>query len=77
MTSGLDPDIVLVGGIVLSIFFLPMVLTAIIERRRPYLSLFGSVVGIALLAYAYRTHPDGLTWQDVPTAFARAVAQIL
>lgn len=73
----MNTDIVLVVGVILGVFSVPSILSAISEGRAPRVAAFTIVSAGALILYAINTHPDGYTLSDVPGAFVRVVALLL
>lgn len=70
----MNPDLVLVIGIILGIFSVPSILSAISEGRAPRVAAFTIIASGALILYAVNSKPGGYTLQDVPGAFVRVVA---
>ena len=73
----MDTDLILVVGVVLGVFSVPSILSAISEGRAPRVAAFTIVAAGALILYAVKTHPGGYTLHDIPGAFVRVVAQFL
>ena len=73
----MNSDIILVLGIVVGVFSVPSILSAISEGRAPRVAAFTIVSAGALILYAIKTHPGGYSLKDVPAAFVRVVAQFL
>lgn len=70
-------DLMLVIGVVLGVFSVPAILSAISEGRAPRVAALTIIASGALVLYAVNTHPGGYTLQDVPGAFVRVVASFL
>lgn len=73
----MNTDIILVSGVVLGVFSVPSILSAISEGRAPRVAAFTIVSAGALILYAIKTHPGGYSLNDIPGAFVRVVAQFL
>ncbi|MEP1520567.1 hypothetical protein [Ascidiaceihabitans sp.] len=73
----MEPDIALVVGIIVAIFAIPSMLSALTDRRAPRASAITILIAGGLIIYAIQTKPNGYSLQDVPNAFVRVVAQIL
>ncbi|SPH19852.1 hypothetical protein ASD8599_00592 [Ascidiaceihabitans donghaensis] len=73
----MEPDIALVAGIIVAIFAIPSMLSALTDRRAPRASAITILIAGGLIIYAIQTKPNGYSLQDVPNAFVRVVAQIL
>lgn len=69
----MNPDLLLVIGIVLGVFSVPSILSAISEGRAPRVAAFTIIASGALILYAVNNKPGGYTLQDVPGAFVRVV----
>lgn len=70
----MNPDLVLVIGIILGVFSVPSILSAISEGRAPRVAAFTIIASGALILYAVNNKPGGYTLQDVPGAFVRVIA---
>lgn len=73
----MEPDIALVAGIIVAIFAMPSMLSALTDRRAPRASAITILIAGGLIIFAIQTKPNGYSLQDVPNAFVRVVAQIL
>ncbi len=73
----MDPDIALVVGVVLAVFSVPSILSAISEGRAPRVAAFTIISAGALILWAISAHPGGYSLHDVPGAFVRVVANFL
>ena len=73
----MDPDIILIIGIVLAILSVPSMLSAFSEGRAPRVGAFTAVLGGCMIVWAVTSHPDGYQWHEVPEVFVRVVARFL
>lgn len=73
----MDPDTLLVLGIIVAGFSVPSILSAISDGRAPRASALTILIAGGLILFAIQTHPGGYTLQDVPDAFVRVVAQFV
>ena len=73
----MDPDVALVVGVVLGVFSVPSIMSAISEGRAPRVAAFTIISSGALVLWAINNHPGGYTLNDVPGAFVRVVAKYL
>ena len=73
----MDPDILLIAGIVLAILSVPAMLSAFSEARAPRVATFTVVVAGCMIVYAVQTQPGGYTFKEVPEVFVRVVARFL
>jgi hypothetical protein len=67
----------LVIGVILGVFSVPAILSAISEGRAPRVAALTIIASGALVLYAVNTHPGGYGLRDVPGAFVRVVASFL
>lgn len=70
-------DIYLVIGIVILLFTIPSVLSAISDGHAPRVASILLLIGGGLVALAVTQHPGGYTIEDVPHAFVRVVARFM
>lgn len=73
----MNTDLLLVIGVVLGVFSIPSIMSAISEGRAPRVAAVTLIVSGALIVYAVRKNPGGYGLQDVPGAFVRVVASFL
>ena len=75
--AALDPDILLIAGLVVASFSIPSIISAYADRRAPTIAVVMLLMGGGLVLLALTTRPGGYTLQDVPHALLRVLAQIL
>ncbi len=73
----MDPDLSLVIGVILGVFSVPSILSAISEGRAPRVAAFTIVASGVLILWAVSERPGGYALEDVPQAFVRVVAKFL
>lgn len=73
----MDPDIALTLGIVVMIFAIPSVLSAMTDSRAPRASALTVLIGGGLVVYALQTKPGGYTFNQVPHTFVDVAARFL
>ena len=73
----MDPDLALVIGIILGVFSVPSILSAISEGRAPRVAAFTIISSGALVLWAINAQPSGYKLEDVPDVFVRVVAKFL
>ena len=73
----MDADLALVIGIVVGIFAIPSILSALSDRRAPRASAVTILIAGGLIVYAIRTHPGGYGIEDLPNVFVRVVARYI
>jgi hypothetical protein len=73
----MEPDFALVFGIVLSVFAVPSVLSAMSDRRAPRASAVLVLIAGGLILYAVQMQPGGYEMNQIPDVFMRVVRQLL
>lgn len=73
----MNTDIILVVGVILGVFSVPAILSAIADGRAPRVAAFTIISSGALVLYAVNANPGGYKLEDVPGAFVRVVGQFL
>ncbi|SLN37020.1 hypothetical protein PSA7680_01798 [Pseudoruegeria aquimaris] len=77
MLAAIDPDLLLVIGVVLLALALPSAINAYSEARAPRLSaVLVLASGVAIL-YAVSLQPEGYGLRDVPLSFVTVIGRIL
>ena len=71
----MDHDLALVIGLVISVFAIPAMVSAISERRAPRIAAVAVIVGGGLAAWAITQKPGGYTISEVPDVIVRVVAR--
>ncbi len=69
----MDPDVALTLGLFFGVLALPSLLSAILDRRLPTVSVVLAIVAAGLLAYAYDAR-GGYGLSDIPNAFYSGIA---
>ncbi|SMC80620.1 hypothetical protein [Primorskyibacter flagellatus] len=73
----MESDLYLVLGCVLGTFSITRAASALADGRAPIFALIMLIVGGGLVGYAYHLEPGGLTFDDVPRAFAAVIGRII
>ncbi len=73
----MDPDLLLVAGIVLVLLALPALLSAFSESRAPRLATILALTGGAFVVVAVRNHPAGYSLGEMPDVFLRVIGRYL
>jgi hypothetical protein len=73
----MNPDLILVIGIVLGVLSVPAVLSAFSDGRTPRVAALTVIASGALIIWAIHSKPGGYTLREIPEAFVRVVAQFL
>ncbi|WP_324751919.1 hypothetical protein [Roseovarius sp. Pro17] len=68
-------DQILVLGVVLGIFSIPAIVSALSERRPPRVAALVLITAGCLVIWAVQKKPSGYSLTDVPKAFVRVVGQ--
>jgi uncharacterized protein YjeT (DUF2065 family) len=71
------PDLIFVSGIVLGIFSIPSVISAISDRRPPRIASLVLVTAGCLVLWAMHKNPGGYSLTEIPNAFVRVVGAIV
>jgi len=71
----MDSDLALVIGMVIAVFSVPSVLSAISDGRAPRASALTILIGGGLILFAIQTHPGGYALADVPDVVMEVVAR--
>ena len=73
----MDPDLLLIVCIILAVFSVPSILSAVSEGRAPRVAALSVVAGGALILWAINSNPGGYSFGDIPDIFVRVVARYL
>ena len=71
----MDPDLLLVIGIVIAVLTVPSLLSALSDGRPPRTGIIMVLVAGALLVTALSSRPSGYRIDEVPDAFFRVFAR--
>jgi hypothetical protein len=73
----MDPDLAFIIGLVLAVFSIPSILSAITEGRAPRVAAFALIAGGALVVWAIGEKPGGYSINDIPRTFVNVIATYL
>ncbi|WP_294619162.1 hypothetical protein [uncultured Roseovarius sp.] len=73
----MDPDLAFIIGIILTVFSIPSIMSAITEGRAPRVAAFAIIAGGALMVWSISEKPGGYPIEDIPDTFVRVVAKYL
>ncbi|WP_116598962.1 hypothetical protein [Primorskyibacter marinus] len=73
----MESDLYLVLGCLLGVFSITRAAAALADGRAPVFALILLVIGGGLVGYASYLEPGGLTFDDVPRAFAAVIGRII
>lgn len=72
----MDNDLLLVIGLVVCVFSIPSLISAVSERRAPRTGGILMIAGAIMIAAALTRQPGSYTWGDLPEVFANAFARL-
>lgn len=71
----MDHDLALVVGLIVAVFAIPAVISALSERRAPRVAAVAVIVGGGLVAWAVTQKPGGYRINDVPNVVVQVIAR--
>ncbi len=71
----MDYDLLLVIGLVVAVFSVPAVVSALSENRTPRVAAIALIAGGALVAYAASEKPGGYSIDKVPNVVVNVIAK--
>ncbi|MEM6729266.1 MAG: hypothetical protein AAF618_12260 [Pseudomonadota bacterium] len=73
----IDPDLMFVLGIVLTILCAPSLFSAWIDGRRPRASAITILIAIGMVGYASYVKPSGYPFGEIPNVVAEVLARYI
>ncbi len=73
----MDPDLLIVIGLVVGGFSIPSILGAIADGRVPRAAAIAVMVAGGLIVLAMNENPDGYAINDIPDVFVNVVARYI
>lgn len=73
----MDIDLIFILGLVIGVFAVPAVVSALLDGRVPRVASVVLVIGGGMVAYAVSKTPSGYALGDIPDVFVRVVARYL
>jgi hypothetical protein len=73
----MDPDLMLVIGLVVGGFSIPSVMGAVADGHVPRIAAIAITVAGALIVLALKQHPGGYALTDIPDVFVSVVGRYL
>ncbi len=73
----MDPDLMLVIGLVVGGFSVPSILGALSDGRVPRVASIAVLVGGGLIVLAMNNKPSGYALNDIPDVFVNVVARYI
>ncbi len=71
----MDYDLALTIGLVIGVFSIPAVVSALSDRRAPRVAAIVMIVAGGLVAYAMTQKPGGYTIDQIPNVIVKVVAR--
>ncbi len=71
----MDYDLYLVIGLIVAVFSVPAVVSAISDNRTPRVAAIALIAGGALVAYAASQKPGGYSIDQVPDVVVKVIAK--
>tara|TARA_R110002072_G_scaffold188536_1_gene345280 strand:+ start:150 stop:374 length:225 start_codon:yes stop_codon:yes gene_type:complete len=73
----MNPDVMLVIGLIVAAFSIPPILGAFAEARAPRAAAIMVLIGGGLIALAVSQKPGGYEINEIPDVFVRVVGQFI
>ncbi len=73
----MNTDLMLVIGLVLVVFSVPSIISALSDGRAPRVAAVVLIAAGSLVLYAIQQHPGDFRLEEIPNAFIRVVASII
>jgi len=73
----MDPDLIFIIGLVLGIFSIPSILSALSEGHAPRVAAFTVIASGAMVVWAIQAKPGGYSFNEIPHVFVEVVARYL
>jgi hypothetical protein len=73
----MDPDLAMAIGVVLGVFTVPSIMSAISDGRAPRVAAFTIIAAGALIVWALSNKPGGYAFSDLPNLLVRVIARYL
>jgi|TARA_B110000503_G_scaffold98632_1_gene147797 hypothetical protein len=73
----MNPDVMFVIGLVVSVFSIPPILGAVADGRAPRAAAITVLIGGGLIALAVSQKPSSYSISEIPDVFVRVVGQYI
>lgn len=73
----MDPDLAMAIGVVLGVFTIPSIMSAISDGRAPRVAAFTMIAAGALILWALSNKPGGYSFSELPDVLVRVIARYL
>ncbi|ETW11660.1 hypothetical protein ATO8_15473 [Roseivivax marinus] len=73
----MPPDLALTIGLILAVFAIPSIVSAMSDGRAPRISALVVTISGGLLIYALRARPGGYVPAEIPDVMVRTISALL
>ena len=73
----MDPDLIFIIGLVLGVFSIPSILSALSEGHAPRVAAFTIIASCVMIFWAVQNKPGGYAINEIPNVFVQVVARYL
>ena len=73
----MDPDLIFVVGLVLGVFSIPSILSAVSDGRAPRVAAFTVIASGVMIFWAATNKPGGYAINEIPHVVVQVVARYL
>ncbi len=73
----IDPDLMLIVGLVFAVLSVPSIIGAFSESRAPRLGIIMIVIGAGMVAWAINAKPGEFSFEELPETFISVIARYL
>ncbi len=73
----MDPDTILVIGMIIAVFSVPSVMSALADGRAPRASAITILIAGSLILYAIQIKPSGYSLSQMPDVFFSVLARYM
>lgn len=73
----IDPDLIMIVGIVVAALSIPSIISAFSESRAPRLGIILIVTGAAMVAWSINAKPGEFSFEEIPDLFITVLGRYL
>ncbi|MBU2981474.1 hypothetical protein KO498_06560 [Lentibacter algarum] len=73
----MDYDLFLVIGLIIAVFSVPAVVSAVSDNRTPRVAAIALIAGGAMMAYAVSQNPSGYSIDKIPNVVVDVIAKYI
>ncbi|QFT82891.1 hypothetical protein FIU89_19875 [Roseovarius sp. THAF27] len=73
----MDPDLLFVIGLVLGVFSIPSILSALSDGHAPRVAALTIIASAVMIFWAVQNKPGGYDFSEIPDVFVQVVARYL